>query len=188
LELGTEINYITGNHDDRLRRHSGVILGGLSLKDSLQLNIDGKEHLFLHGDMFDMIVQNNRWISILGGYSYDLLILLNRLVNKSLTFFGKEPMSFSKKVKNSVKGAIKFINNFEQTVVEYAKERDIDTVVCGHIHQPKIKTYVTDNAPITYLNSGDWVENCTALEYQNKKWELYQFKTKLPKKKKMKVL
>lgn len=186
LEKGTKVYYITGNHDDRLRKHTGLILGGLELKDELSLTLNGEKHLFLHGDVFDMVVQNNKWLSILGGYSYDLLVLLNRTINHVLEKIGKERMSFSKKVKNSVKGAIKFINNFEQTVISYALDKGYNTVVCGHIHQPKITTYVTEGQCIKYLNSGDWVENCTALEYGPTGWELYEHNLSNPLQQKLK--
>lgn len=177
LENGTEIFYITGNHDDRLRKHSGILLGGLNLVDSIELEIKGKKHLFLHGDIFDMVVQNNRWLSILGGYSYDILVLLNRVINHGLAALGKGPMSFSKRIKNSVKGAVQFISNFEQTVINYAIDNEVDAIVCGHIHQPKIKTFITESSAINYLNSGDWVENCTSLEFSDGKWEIHHHTT-----------
>jgi len=176
---GAKVYYLTGNHDDRLRKHSGLILGGLELKDELELVIAGKKYLFMHGDMFDMVVQNNRWLSIVGGYSYDLLILLNRVINYLLIAVGRAPMSFSKRIKNTVKGAINFITDFEQTVTEYAANKGFDAVVCGHIHQPVIKTYVSQEKPILYLNSGDWVENCSALEYADQNWKLVYFEKNL---------
>ncbi len=175
LEKGSTVYYITGNHDDNLRKHSGLLLGDLHLVDELELNLGGKKHLFFHGDLFDVIVQNNRWLSKIGGYSYDLLILLNRIINRSLEKLGKDKMSFSKKIKSSVKGAIKFINDFEQTSIYYAIDRGYDAVICGHIHQPVIKSVVSKKKPITYLNRGDWVENCTALEFNKGQWNLFEY-------------
>lgn len=86
---------------------------------------------------------------------------------------GYQKYSLSKKIKNGVKGAIKFINKFEETIVEIASERGYKYVVCGHIHQPKIKTIISKGNKIVYLNSGDWIENLTALEYNNGHWNLY---------------
>jgi UDP-2,3-diacylglucosamine pyrophosphatase LpxH len=111
----------------------------------------------------------------LGGFGYDMLIVMNRFINYVLQMMGKEKMSFSKKVKNSVKKAVAWINNFEQTTAELAIEKKYDYVICGHIHQPEQKLITTKNGSVMYLNSGDWVENLTSLEYSNQHWELYQY-------------
>jgi UDP-2,3-diacylglucosamine pyrophosphatase LpxH len=87
----------------------------------------------------------------------------------------KEPYSLSKKIKNNVKSAVKFITNFENVCTELAIENKYDYVICGHIHEPKIETIETSKGKTIYLNSGDWIENLTALEYNNKKWKLYQY-------------
>lgn len=109
-----------------------------------------------------------------GGKGYDLLIILNRLVNHILESMGREKMSFSKKVKQGVKSAVKFISDFEQTVAEIAADKEFDVVCCGHIHQPLIREMQAGGRTITYLNSGDWVESLTSLEYNNQQWSLYQ--------------
>ncbi|GAA4885257.1 UDP-2,3-diacylglucosamine diphosphatase [Flaviramulus aquimarinus] len=172
---GTEVIYITGNHDEMLRKFSGTTIGKISIVDKKILEIDGKKAWFFHGDVFDVSIQNTKWLAKLGGYGYDFLTLLNRLVNWYLEKCGKERYSLSKKVKNGVKGAIKYINDFENVISEIAIENGYDYVVCGHIHQPKIKTIETKHGKTTYLNSGDWVENFTALEYQFKRWKIYNF-------------
>ncbi|TAE60534.1 MAG: UDP-2,3-diacylglucosamine diphosphatase, partial [Bacteroidetes bacterium] len=107
--------------------------------------------------------------------SYDLLILINSFVNWVSEKLGRPRMSFSKKVKDSVKQAVSYISDFEQTAAELAVDQGYDYVVCGHIHQPQIKTLVTERGPVTYLNSGDWVENLTALEYHQGHWSIYAF-------------
>ena len=117
-----------------------------------------KEFGFFHGDVFDLSIQNAKWIAKLGGWGYDFLILMNSLINWFLLNIGKEKYSLSKKIKNSVKGAVKFISNFENVVTELAIENNFDYVVCGHIHQPKIKTRNVNGIKTTYMNSGDWVE------------------------------
>jgi UDP-2,3-diacylglucosamine pyrophosphatase LpxH len=172
---GTKITYITGNHDEMLRKFSDVSFGNISIVDKLLLKVDGKKMWFFHGDVFDVSIQHTKWLAKLGGYGYDFLILINSLVNWFLNKMGKERFSLSKKIKQSVKGAIKHINNFEKTATDLAIENNYDVVVCGHIHQPKKELIETSKGKTLYLNSGDWVENLTALEYQFKRWKLYTF-------------
>ena len=172
---GVEIIYITGNHDELLRKFSKTKIGKLSIVDKYICNLDGKRVWFFHGDVFDLSIQNAKWIAKLGGWGYDFLILMNSLINWFLLNIGKEKYSLSKKIKNSVKGAVKFISNFENVVTELAIENNFDYVVCGHIHQPKIKTWNVNGVLTTYMNSGDWIENCTALEYQFKRWKMYNY-------------
>lgn len=172
---GTQVYYITGNHDEKMRKFSNTKMGNIQILDKLVLNIDGKKAWFFHGDVFDASVQHAKWIAKLGGWGYDLLILLNRFINLCLVKMKREKYSFSKKIKDSVKGAIKFINNFEQTAAELAIENEYDYVVCGHIHQPVIKTITTTEGSCVYLNSGDWIENLTSLEYINERWILYSY-------------
>lgn len=176
LARGTKIVYITGNHDESLRRYSGLKLGNFQLVDKLILDIDGNKTWIFHGDVFDATTKGSaKIIAKLGGHGYDLLILFNRAINSILKFLGREKMSLSKKVKNSVKKAIKWIGDFEQTAAELAIENEYTHVICGHIHQPQIKNIKTDKGEVIYMNSGDWIENLTALEYSNNKWEIYQY-------------
>lgn len=172
---GTEIIYITGNHDEMLRKFSGTALGKISIVDKLVLKLNGKKAWFFHGDVFDVSIQNAKWLAKLGGYGYDLLTLLNRLVNWFLEKRGKERYSLSKRIKNSVKTAVKYINDYEKVISELAIENGYDYVVCGHIHQPKMEYIENKHGKTMYLNSGDWVENFTALEYQFKRWKIYNY-------------
>ncbi|WP_299335138.1 UDP-2,3-diacylglucosamine diphosphatase [uncultured Psychroserpens sp.] len=174
---GVEVIYITGNHDEMLRKFSDTTIGNISIVDKLVLQLDGKKAWFFHGDVFDASIQNAKWLAKLGGYGYDLLILLNRLINWYLLKIGKERYSLSKTIKNSVKGAIKYISDFEKVASELAIENQYDYVICGHIHQPKMQIIETKLGQTTYLNSGDWVENFTALEYQFKRWKIYNYNT-----------
>lgn len=171
---GTEVYYLTGNHDEALRKFAGFGLGNLVIDNKLILEVDGKRHWFFHGDVYDVTMKNSKWLAKLGGKGYDLLIILNRLVNNVLERMGKEKMSFSKKVKHGVKQAVKFISDFEQVVAEIAIDKEFDVVCCGHIHQPIIKEMEHNGKTVTYLNSGDWVESLTSLEYTNGQWSLYQ--------------
>jgi UDP-2,3-diacylglucosamine pyrophosphatase LpxH len=172
---GTKVTYITGNHDEMLRRFSDMTIGNISIVNKKVLDLDGKKAWFFHGDVFDVSIQNAKWLAKLGGYGYDALILVNRLVNWCLERLGREKYSLSKKIKNSVKSAVKYISDFENVVSDLAIENGYDFVVCGHIHQPKMLTKENKHGKTTYLNSGDWVENFTALEYQFKRWKIYNY-------------
>ena len=171
---GTKVYYITGNHDEMLRKFSDTTMGNFSIVDKVVLELDDKKAWFFHGDVFDNSVHHAKWIAKLGGIGYDYLILLNRFINWILVKMGKEPYSLSKKIKSGVKKAVKFISDFEATATELAIENNYDYVVCGHIHEPKIVVKENKKGSVTYLNSGDWVENLTALEYHRKKWKLYK--------------
>ncbi|MFT3796323.1 UDP-2,3-diacylglucosamine diphosphatase [Flavobacterium sp.] len=173
---GTKVYYITGNHDEMLRKFSDTKMGNFHILDKLVLELDDKKAWIFHGDVFDVSVQHSKWIAKLGGLGYDYLILANRFVNWCLTKMGREPYSFSKKIKASVKKAVKHISDFENTATELAIEKKYDYVVCGHIHEPKIIEKSDKNGSTLYLNSGDWVENLTALEYNKKRWKLYRYR------------
>ncbi len=172
---GTKVYYVTGNHDEMLRKFSEMCMGNFALVDKLVLNLDNKKAWIFHGDVFDASVNHAKWIAKMGGLGYDYLILLNRFVNWCLKKLGKEPYSFSKKIKASVKKAVKHISDFEMTATDLAIENNYDYVICGHIHEPKIIRKENKNGSTLYLNSGDWVENLTALEYNKKRWKLYRY-------------
>ncbi len=168
---GTKVYYLTGNHDDALRRFSDFAMGNIQLRDKLVLQLHGARHWIFHGDVFDLFIQYSPFLSRLGGQGYDWLILINRFINKLRNRFGLSKMSFAAKVKRRVKEALRFIGDFEETAIRLAKEQGYDFVICGHIHQPQIRKV----GDVTYLNSGDWVENLTALEYSNGVWRLFQY-------------
>ncbi|EAY30661.1 UDP-2,3-diacylglucosamine diphosphatase [Microscilla marina] len=174
---GTEVYYLTGNHDEMLRRFSNASIGNFHLLDKMSLTIDDKKAWIFHGDVFDATMKNAKWLARLGGIGYDLLIMLNSLVNFVLTKMGREKMSLSKRIKNSVKSAIKYIQDFEQVASDLAIENNFDYLICGHIHQPQIKVMqnTQKQGEVLYLNSGDWIENLTSLEYNNGTWKLYQY-------------
>lgn len=172
---GCEVIYITGNHDELLRKFSPMNFGNIQLVDKKVLNLDGKNAWIFHGDVFDSSVHHSKWIAKLGGIGYDYLIRLNTISNWFLQKIGKEKYSFSKKIKNSVKKAVKFVSDFEQVASELAIENKFDFVICGHIHQPQKRIVTTKKGSCLYLNSGDWIENLTSLEYKNKKWTIYTY-------------
>lgn len=172
---GTKVYYITGNHDENFRKFTDLELGNLKLCNKLTMDIDNKKTWIFHGDVFDASVQHSKWIAKLGGKGYDLLIQINNVVNWILVKMGREKYSFSKKIKNNVKKAVKFIGDFELTASELAIENEYDYVICGHIHQPQMREVVTKKGRCTYLNSGDWIENLSALEYEKGEWKIVYF-------------
>lgn len=175
MEQGTEVVYITGNHDEMLRKFKGLTLGNFRIENKIVLTLSTGRAWIFHGDVFDTTMKHSKWLAKLGGKGYDLLIIINTMMNWISQRLGRGRVSFSKKIKDSVKGIIKYVNDFENTAAEIAIENNYQYVVCGHIHQPKIRAVKTkNNKKVTYLNSGDWVENLTALEYNNEKWNLYE--------------
>ncbi len=172
---GVPVYYLTGNHDEMLRKFADFNMGGFQLLNKLVLNLVGKKAWFFHGDVFDVTMQHSKWLAKLGAVGYDTLIIINSIVNWILTKLGREKFSFSQRIKASVKEAVKFINQFEQTAAELAIEKGYSFVICGHIHQAEIREIITEKGSVTYLNSGDWVESLTSLEYNNQKWEIYKY-------------
>ena len=179
MKKGTQVIYITGNHDEFLRKYTDLSMGNLFLTDKYLLEIEGKKHWIFHGDVFDHTTSGSaKFIAKLGGMGYDWLILVNRAINWVLEKFGKGKVSLSKKVKNSVKKAVKFIGDFEKKATEIAINNHYDYVICGHIHQPADKIWTTEKGSVHYLNSGDWIENLSWLEFDKGNWNLKFFNEK----------
>lgn len=175
VSKGVKVYYITGNHDEMLRKFAGFEMGTLKIDNKLLLDLNGKKTWIFHGDVFDVTMKHSKWLTKLGSHGYDLLILINAFCNWVLTKLGRDKISLSKNIKNSVKKAVKFINDFEKTTADIAISNGYEYVLCGHIHHPEIKTITTDKGSVQYLNSGDWIENLTALEYCNNEWSLYYY-------------
>lgn len=174
---GVKTYYITGNHDEMLRKFTGLRMGSFRLVNKIIIDLpENKKAWIFHGDVFDVTMQHSKWLAKLGSAGYDTLILINRFANFiSEKIFKKGKLSLSKKIKNSVKSAIKFINNFEQTSADIGISNKYDYVVCGHIHHPEMKVITNQHGSITYLNSGDWIENLSALECVNGEWRIYRY-------------
>ncbi|RZJ49507.1 MAG: UDP-2,3-diacylglucosamine diphosphatase [Chryseobacterium sp.] len=170
-----DVYYITGNHDEMFRKFTDFELGKLKVINKLCLNLNQKKTWIFHGDVFDASVQHSKWIAKLGGKGYDLLIVINNVVNWFLEKMGREKYSFSKKIKNNVKKAVKYIGDFELTASELAIDNGYDFVICGHIHQPQMREVSNKKGSCTYLNSGDWIENLSALEYNNGVWKIFYY-------------
>ena len=177
MSKGIKIYYIPGNHDEMLRKFSGWKLGSLRIVNKVVLELDNEEKAwFFHGDVFDVTMQHSKWLAKLGAIGYDTLILINRFVNFiSEKIFNRGKISLSKKIKNSVKSAVKFINSFENTAADIGISNQYQYVVCGHIHHPEMREIKNEEGKIMYLNSGDWIENLTSLEYNHGEWKIYRF-------------
>lgn len=173
---GTKVYYITGNHDEALRQYSGISIGNIHLEDKLLLDLDGKKAWFFHGDIFDVTMRGSRWLAKLGNTGYELLILINKFVNGLSFIIGKGNVNFTKAVKDATKRGVKKLSDYEMNAAKIAIEYGYDYVINGHIHLPMIKEITTEKGSVVYLNSGDWVENMTALEYNNQEWKLVHFK------------
>ena len=172
---GTDIDYLTGNHDEVIRKISSLQLGPLFVKDKVVLDLNGEKCWIFHGDIFDITMKHTKWVAKIGGHGYDMLILLNRFVNHVLKKMGRPKISLSKRIKNSVKKAVRFIDDFEVAAMDLAIQNGYQYVICGHIHQPKIRGYENDEGSVIYMNSGDWIENLTALEYNGAEWNMYRY-------------
>lgn len=172
---GVEVYYIAENHDEIPRKFSISSLGNLHIVDRLVLELDGKKAWFFHGNVLDNSIQNAKWLIKFGGFGYDFLIRINRWVNRIRLTVGRKKRALSKRIKNKVRNTVKRISDFEETVVQLAIKGGYDYVVCGHLHLPKKDVQEHKNGKCTYLNSGDWVENLTALEYSFKRWKIYRY-------------
>ncbi len=174
---GVKTYYVTGNHDEMLRKFVGLKMGSFQIVNKVILDLpDNKKAWVFHGDVFDVTMQHSKWLAKLGAVGYDTLIIINSMANFiSEKIFKKGKISLSKKIKNSVKSAVTFINNFEQTSADIGISNQYDYVVCGHIHHPEIRQISNEHGNITYMNSGDWIENLSALECIDGVWSIYKF-------------
>lgn len=172
---GVPVTYLTGNHDEMLRQFPDLQFGSLRVQDKLLLELDGNKTWIFHGDVFDASIQYSKFIAKLGGQGYDLLILINKALNWISESAGQGRISLSKRVKNSVKQAVKFVSDFENTAAELAIENGYQAVICGHIHQPANRMYENEKGSVRYLNPGDWIENLTALEYNAGEWAVFTY-------------
>jgi UDP-2,3-diacylglucosamine pyrophosphatase LpxH len=167
---GAKIIYVPGNHDEFLRNYYGTHFGGIDVvENTIHTGVDGRRYLVIHGDIFDLVVQNARWLAHLGDKAYDFAIQMNRLVNFFRRAFGVSYWSLSQWAKLKVKNAVNYIGAFETTLAAEARRHGADGVICGHIHYAVIR----DEHGIRYMNCGDWVESCTALaEHEDGRFEI----------------
>lgn len=174
---GTEIIYIPGNHDELMRDYCDAEFGSIILsKEAVHLGVDGKIYYVTHGDQFDIVMRNAKWLSHMGSWAYDVTISISVFLNVVRRFFRLPYWSLSAYLKYKVKESVNFIGNYEATLSNYVKTKGFDGVICGHIHHANI-TQIDD---IKYMNCGDWVESCTALvEHLDGKWEIIKWQKNL---------
>jgi len=167
---GARMIYIPGNHDEFLRSYYGTHFGGIEVvEQTVHEAADGRRYFVIHGDIFDLVVQNARWLAHLGDKAYDFAIQMNRLVNAFRKLFGVPYWSLSQWAKLKVKNAVNYIGAFEQTLANEARRHGADGVICGHIHYAVMR----DEHGIRYINCGDWVESCTAVvEHDDGRFEI----------------
>ncbi|MEL6647231.1 MAG: UDP-2,3-diacylglucosamine diphosphatase [Pseudomonadota bacterium] len=157
---GTRVVFIPGNHDEVMRRFPGIHFGGIEVKDEATfLSATGKRYLVTHGDQFDTVIVNANWLARFGDRAYVALIWLNPKINMIRRLWSYRYWSLSKWTKQQVKQAVNFIGRYEQVLSDEARSRGFDGVICGHIHHAANRTI----GDIHYLNTGDWVESCTAI-------------------------
>ena len=156
---GTEIIYIVGNHDEFLAGFFGSYASVTLRKNAIHHTADGRRLLVIHGHELDTVVQNMGWLAHAGDIGYTVLLRCNGLVNFFRSILGFGHWSLSAYVKAEVKNVVGFIGQFEESVVRYAKDFDVDGVICGHIHTASVRKI----GGVEYFNTGDWVESCTAI-------------------------
>jgi UDP-2,3-diacylglucosamine pyrophosphatase LpxH len=157
---GTRIIYIPGNHDEFLRSFPGTHFGGIEVAERIiHEAADGRKYLVIHGDEFDVVVRNARLLAYLGDWAYDAAIAINVVLAALRRRIGLPYWSFSAWAKLQVKHAVNFIGEFQRVVADEARRNNVDGVICGHIHHAVIE----DMDGIRYINTGDWVESCTAI-------------------------
>lgn len=176
LSNGTRVIYITGNHDEVLRRYTDLQLGNFQLTDKIVIEINGKMTWIFHGDVFDHTTKGQaRLWTRLGSNGYAILLAFNRSINFFMKLAGKKKLSLSKKIMEQFHKRMVNIDAFETLVAELAIEKKYDSVICGHIHQPQKRNIRNEQGSVTYLNSGDWIEHLTALEYRDDDWHIYAY-------------
>ena len=170
---GTRIIYLPGNHDEFLRDYYGTHFGGVEVVESIiHTSVDGKRYLVVHGDHFDLIVTQARWLAYFGDYAYTFALAVNTVFNAFRRRLGFGYWSLSQWAKLKVKNAVAYIGQFERALVADARRHEVDGIICGHIHHAAIH----DDFGLRYVNCGDWVESCTAIaEHPDGRWEIIQW-------------
>jgi UDP-2,3-diacylglucosamine pyrophosphatase LpxH len=167
---GTKVYYIPGNHDEFMREFLEYNFGSIELHNEMTYTaLNSKKYIVIHGDKFDFVTLNMKWLAHIGDQGYTLLLNLNTMLHWVMSKLRLPYWSLSKWAKSQVKQAVNFVGNYEASLVNYARIKHADGIICGHIHSANISTI----NHIEYMNSGDWVESCTALvEHTDGRWEI----------------
>ena len=172
---GSHVIYVPGNHDEFARDYVGLNFGGIDVvPEAIHETSDGRKYLVIHGDQFDIVVCNARWLALLGDWAYQLAIVANTWFNQVRKKFGVGYWSLSAWAKMKVKNAVNFIGDYENTLANEAVRRGLDGVICGHIHHAIIRQI----DGVTYVNTGDFVESCSAIvEHNDGRLEIIYWRT-----------
>jgi len=170
---GTEVIYLPGNHDEALRKLIGRSVGGVKIRhDTIHHAADGCRLLVVHGDTFDGVVTDMRWLALVGSVAYDLALTANTWLNIARRWLGLGYWPLAAFLKEQVKAAVSFIDRYEHSLVHEARRRRVCGVICGHVHKPEMRTI----DGLLYYNDGDWVESCSALvEHDDGSFELLEW-------------
>jgi len=176
ISQGKEIYYVTGNHDELMRKFLNFKIQNFKIVNQIVLDTDEGKVWIFHGDVFDFSIQT-QWLTKLAGFLYDYMIIFNSWINKKIMRpLGRKRLNFSKTIKSNVKTAVQYFANFEMKAAEVAQKNGYKYVVCGHIHTPKIESFNINGEEVIYMNSGDWLESLSSLEYVDNKWSIYMHK------------
>ena len=176
ISKGKEIYYVTGNHDELMRKFLNFKIQNFKIVNQIVLDTDEGKVWIFHGDVFDFSIQT-QWLTKLAGFLYDYMIIFNSWINKKIMRpLGQKRLNFSKTIKSNVKTAVQYFANFEMKASKVAQKNGYKYVVCGHIHTPKIESFNINGEEVIYMNSGDWLESLSSLEYADNKWSIYMHK------------
>lgn len=160
MSRDTKITYVTGNHDEFMDEFDQYNFGRIAVcRKAFYTSSDGRKFLVVHGDEYDIVVKYNKWLVTLGDYAYDVALWVNAGVNRVRSVIGKDYWSLSQNLKHRVKDAVKYIGAYETCLLKAAGKNGVDGIICGHIHRPAMRRI----GNISYFNTGDWVETCSAL-------------------------
>lgn len=175
---GTDLVLVPGNHDEAIRDYCGLRFGGISIeRHTVHQGADGKRYLVMHGDEFDVVVRYAKWLALFGDWSYALALWANMHFNAVRRWLGLPYWSLSAYLKQRVKRAVNYIGEFEQALAQEARRHGAQGVICGHIHHAAMRQ-VED---VTYINTGDWVESCTAVaEHWDGRFEIIHWTRHAP--------
>ena len=175
MEKGTQVVYITGNHDDVFRKFNNTKLGNFRIVNQLEFKTGNKNIWIFHGDVFDHIIHSSPWLAKFGAAVYGFLTIFNKILNAVAHLVGGSEMILYKSMKDRILKEKKVLTNFEKAVANAAISKKTDVVICGHTHIPVDKTIATEKGKVRYINCGDWVEHFSAAECKNGKWSLKYF-------------
>lgn len=175
MEKGVKVIYITGNHDDFMRKFDKVELGNLRITNHYILEKKGHRTWIFHGDIFDNIIHRARWLAKSGAAIYGLFTLINKFINALLKLAGIKEITIYKSIKTFLNKKNNTYSHFEKAILNAARNKNCQTVICGHTHSPCDMIMSDQNTNIRYINCGDWVENLSAVEFSDNKWSLVYF-------------